>query len=88
MPREDIQKFVGALAVAQSDKGVFITTSDFTKGAYEYVESLNFSTKIVLINGEKLAEYIYNYNIGMQTERLIEIKKLDSDYWDNMIDDK
>lgn len=88
VPREDIQKFVGALAVAQSDKGVFITTSDFTKGAYDYCESLNFSTKIVLINGEKLAEYIYNYNIGMQTERNIEIKKLDSDFWDSMIDDK
>jgi restriction system protein len=51
VPREDIQKFVGALAVAQSDKGVFITTSDFTKGAYEYVDSLNAATKIVLING-------------------------------------
>lgn len=88
VPREDIQKFVGALAVAQSEKGVFITTSDFTKGAYEYAENLNFSTKIVLINGKQLAEYIYNYNIGMQTERIIEIKKLDSDYWDNMIDDK
>lgn len=88
VPREDIQKFVGALAVAQSDKGVFITTSDFTKGAYEYSESLNSSTKIVLINGEKLAEYIYNFNLGVQTERVIEIKKLDSDYWDNMIDNK
>lgn len=88
VPREDIQKFVGALAVAQSDKGVFITTSDFTKGAYEYAESLNSSTKIVLINGEKLAEYIYNSNLGMQTERVIEIKKLDSDYWDDMLDDK
>lgn len=88
VPREDIQKFVGALAVAQSDKGVFITTSDFTKGAYEYVDSLNFSRKIVLINGEKLAEYIYNYNLGMQTERIIEIKKLDSDFWDNMIDNE
>ncbi len=86
--REDIQKFVGALAVAQSDKGVFITTSDFTKGAYEYVESLNFSTKIVLINGIELAEYVYNYNLGMQTERVIEIKKLDSDFWDSMIDNE
>ncbi len=88
VPREDIQKFVGALAVAQSDKGVFITTSDFTKGAYEYAQSLNFSTKIVLINGDKLAEYIYNHNLGVQSERIIEIKKLDSDFWDNMIDDK
>lgn len=88
VPRDDIQKFVGALAVAQSDKGVFITTSDFTKGAYEYAESLNTTTKIVLINGTKLAEYIYDYNLGMQTERIIEIKKLDSDYWDAMIDNE
>ncbi len=87
VPREDIQKFVGALAVAQSDKGIFITTSDFSKGAYEYAESLNFSTKIVLMNGEQLAEHIYNYNLGMQTERVIEIKKLDSDFWDSMIDE-
>lgn len=88
VPREDIQKFVGALAVAQSDKGVFITTSDFTKGAYQYTDSLNSSAKIVLINGTKLANYIYDYNIGMQTEKVIELKKLDSDYWDEMIDDE
>jgi restriction system protein len=86
--RDDIQKFVGALAVAQSDKGVFITTSDFTKGAYEYVNSLNSAAKIVLINGDQLAQYIYDYNLGMQTERTIEIKKLDSDYWDSMQDNE
>lgn len=86
VPREDIQKFVGALAVAQSDKGVFITTSDFTKGAYDYVNSLNSTTKIVLINGEKLAQYIYDFNLGMQIEKIIEIKKLDSDFWDSLQD--
>lgn len=86
--REDIQRFVGALAVAQSDKGVFITTSDFSKGAYEYVASLNSNAKIVLINGTKLAEYIYDFNLGMQSEKIIEIKKLDSDFWDSMQDDK
>ena len=86
VPREDIQKFVGALAVAQSDKGVFITTSNFTKGAYDYANSLNSSTKIVLINGERLAQYIYDFNLGMQTEKTIEIKKLDSDFWDSMQD--
>jgi restriction system protein len=87
VPRDDIQKFVGALAVAQSEKGVFITTSDFSKGAYEYVASLNSSTKIVLINGIKLSEYIYDYNLGLQNERTVEIKKLDSDFWDIMQDD-
>lgn len=88
VPREDVQKFVGALAVAQTDKGVFITTSDFTKGAYEYVASLNASSKIVLINGNKLAKYMYDFNLGMQVVQRIEIKKLDSDYWDNMLDDE
>ena len=86
--REDIQKFVGALAVAQSNKGVFITTSNFTKGAKEYVENLNATTTIVLINGEKLAKYIYEFGLGMQIEETIEIKKLDSDFWDNMKDEK
>lgn len=86
--REDIQKFVGALAVENSDKGVFITTSDFNKGAYEYVENLSSNTKIVLINGNKLSEYIYEFNLGMQTEKIIELKKLDSDFWDNLQDEK
>ena len=74
--REDIQKFVGALAVENSDKGVFITTSDFNKGAYEYVENLSSNNKIVLINGNKLSEFIYDYNLGMQTEKIIEVNML------------
>lgn len=85
--REEIQKFVGALAVAQSNKGVFITTSSYSKGALEYAESLNGSTAVVLIDGKKLAEYIYEYGVGMQVEQTIEIKKLDSDFWDSMSDD-
>lgn len=86
--REEIQKFVGALAVAQSNKGVFITTSAYTNGAREYAESLNGATTIVLIDGTQLAEYIYDYGLGMQVEQTIEIKKLDSDFWDSMDDDK
>ena len=85
--REEIQKFVGALAVAQSNKGVFITTSSYSKGAVEYADNLNGSTTIVLIDGRKLAEYIYDYGLGMQVEQTIEIKKLDSDFWDSMGDD-
>lgn len=84
--REDIQKFVGALAVAKSNKGVFITTSYYTKGAIDYANSLNGSTNIVLINGDELAEYIYKYDLGIQTEQVITIKKLDSDFWDEMED--
>jgi len=86
--REDIQKFVGALAVAQSNKGVFITASYFAKTAIDYVKNLNSTTTIVLIDGNKLAEYIYDYGLGMQIESVIQIKKLDADYWDSMKDDE
>lgn len=85
--REDIQKFVGALAVAQSNKGVFITTSYFSKGAREYVENLNGSTNIILIDGKQLAEYMYEYGLGMQVEQTVEIKRLDADFWDNFQED-
>lgn len=86
--REEIQKFVGALAVAQSNKGVFITTSYYSKGAIEYANNLNGSTTLVLIDGKQLAEYIYDYELGMQVEQTIEIKKLDADFWDSMSDDE
>ena len=86
--REEIQKFVGALAGAQSNKGVFITTSYYSKGAIEYANSLNSSTTLVLVDGKQLAEYIYDYGLGMQVEQTIEIKKLDADFWDSMKDDE
>lgn len=86
--REEIQKFVGALAVAQSNKGVFITTSYYTKRAVDYADSLNGATTLVLIDGVKLAQYIYEYGLGMQVEQTIEIKKLDADFWDTMQDDE
>lgn len=85
--RDEIQKFVGALAVAKSNKGVFITTSSYTKGAVEYADSLNGTTALVLIDGRGLAEYIYEYDLGMQVEQTVVIKKLDSDFWDSMVDD-
>lgn len=82
--REEVQKFVGALAVAQSNKGIFITTSTFSKGAVEYVQSLNGSTNIVLINGEQLANYIYDFSFGLHTKYTLEIKELDADFWDSI----
>lgn len=85
--RKEIQEFVGALAVAQSTKGVFITTSSFKTSAIEYVNNLNVSTTIILIDGEQLAKYIYDYGVGMQVEQTVEIKKLDSDFWDTMQDE-
>lgn len=85
--RDEIQKFVGALAVVQSNKGVFITTSYFSKGAIDYVKSLNAAATIVLMDGVQLAEYIYDFGVGMQLEQTIKVKKLDNDFWDIMEDD-
>ncbi len=85
--REEIQKFVGALAVAQSNKGVFITTSSFSSGALGYAGSLNGATTLILIDGQQLAEYLYDYGVGLQVEQTIEIKRLDSEFWDSMEND-
>lgn len=82
--RDEVQKFVGALAVVQSNKGVFITTSYFSKGAIDYVKSLNNAATIVLIDGNQLAEYIYDFGVGMQLEQTIKVKKLDQDFWETM----
>lgn len=85
--REEIQKFVGALAVAQSNKGIFITTSCFSKGALSYAESLNGATALILIDGQQLAAYLYEYGVGLQVEQTIHIKRLDSEFWDSMDND-
>ena len=86
--RNEVQSFVGAVAGTPSKKGVFITTSDFSKGAVDYVNSLNGSPTVILINGHQLTEYIYDFGLGLQTEMTFKVMKLDSDYWDSMEDDK
>ena len=77
--RPEIQKFAGALLGNQARKGVFITTSDFTKEAKDYVKTI--SSNIILINGEELAELMIDYNVGVSVATTYEIKKMDSDYF-------
>ncbi|KNZ68663.1 Mrr restriction system protein [Thermincola ferriacetica] len=77
--RPEIQKFVGALAGQGAKKGVFITTSSFTKEAIDYVQRIN--TKIVLIDGEYLADLMIDYDVGVTKSAVYEIKKIDSDYF-------
>ena len=85
--RNDVQAFVGAVAGTPSKKGVFITTSDFTKGAIDYVESLNGTPTVILINGEQLTKYLYECGLGLQEERVFKVMKLDRDFWDAMDDE-
>lgn len=77
--RPEIQRFAGALQGQRARKGVFITTSNFTRDAKEYVDTID--SKIVLIDGKQLAEYMIEHNIGVSTTKTYEIKRVDSDYF-------
>jgi restriction system protein len=77
--RPEIQKFVGALAGQGAKKGIFITTSNFTKEALDYTPKNE--TKIVLIDGEQLAQLMIDHNIGCTTQQIYELKKIDNDYF-------
>ena len=77
--RPEIQKFVGALAGQGAKKGIFITTSTFSKEARDY--SPRNETKIVLIDGDELAQLMIDYNLGVSVISTYEIKRIDSDYF-------
>ena len=77
--RPEIQKFVGALAGQGAKKGVFITTSTFSKEARDYMP--RNETKIVLLDGEELMQLMIDYNLGVSTINVYEIKPVDSDYF-------
>jgi len=79
--RPTIQQFVGALDGQKASKGVFITTSSYSKEAKEYVQKA--SKKIVLIDGEALARYMIEYNVGVSVKRSFEIKRIDTDYFED-----
>ncbi len=79
--RPEIQKFAGALQGQRARKGVFITTSSFTKEAIEYASLIE--SKIILINGEHLSQLMAEHNVGVSIVGQYEVKKLDSDYFDN-----
>lgn len=78
--RPEVQKFAGALDGQGATKGIFITTSNFTKEAIDFSENL-YNKKIILIDGYKLAELMIEFNVGISTEVIYEIKKIDSDYF-------
>jgi restriction system protein len=78
--RPDIQRFAGALQGQRAKKGVFITTSNFSREAKEYAALIE--TRIILIDGTRLAELMVEHNIGVSIVEAYEVKKLDSDYFE------
>lgn len=77
--RQEIHKFIGALAGQGAKKGIFITTSSFTREALEFVP--RNETKIVLIDGEQLAQLMIDYNLGVTVQQVFEVKRIDNDYF-------
>jgi restriction system protein len=77
--RPEIQKFAGALLGQKAKKGIFITTSWFTNEALDFVKNLD--SKIVLIDGEMLTDLMIEYNLGVSTYKIYELKRIDNDYF-------
>lgn len=78
--RPVIQQFAGALVGQNASKGVFITTSFYSKEARNYVAGLH--QKIVLIDGSELAKYMIEYNVGVSVKKVYEVKRIDNDYFE------
>ncbi len=77
--RPEIQSFVGALDGQRANKGIFITTSRFAENAVTYVKTI--SKKVILIDGEQLANYMVDYGLGVSTFASYELKRIDNDYF-------
>jgi restriction system protein len=77
--RPDLQAFAGSILGRSAQKGVFITTSRFTKDAVDYVKHLN--QKIILVDGDQLTEYMIDFNVGVHETARYVVKKIDTDYF-------
>ncbi|QQD16004.1 MULTISPECIES: restriction endonuclease [Bacteroidota] len=75
---KDIRNFIGAMS-GDTNKGVFVTTSLFDKGAEE--KAKNAHHKIILIDGNKLVDLMHEYNVGVQIKATYEVKHLDEDFF-------
>jgi restriction system protein len=78
--RPEIQKFVGALQGQRAKKGVFLTTSSYTSEAADYASRID--TKVVLIDGQQLAELMIDFDVGVATAATYLVKRIDSDYFE------
>lgn len=77
--RPEIQKFAGALQGQRARKGVFITTSEFSREAREFVQRID--AKIVLIDGKSLCDLMIDFNVGVNPTERFELKRIDLDFF-------
>jgi restriction system protein len=77
--RAEVQAFVGSLVGLGATKGVFVTTSSFSAHAREFVQHL--SQRVILLDGQNLADLMIEHGVGVRTNRAIEFKRLDEDFF-------
>lgn len=77
--RPDIQRFVGSLTGEGATKGVFVTTSDFSKEAQDFVTRVQH--RIVLINGQRFADLMLKHGVGVRVRATYTIQTVDEDYF-------
>ena len=77
--RPDIQRFIGSLTGEGATKGVFVTTSDFSKEAREYLHRVQH--RVVLINGQRLARLMIQHGVGVRVRQSYVIQSVDEDYF-------
>lgn len=77
--RPDVQGFVGSLVGFGANKGVFVTTSTFSRQAVEYAKGLQ--QRVILIDGERLSELMIEFGVGVRLQRTVQIKRLDEDFF-------
>jgi restriction system protein len=80
--RPEIQKFAGALHGQHATKGIFITTSDFSREANDYVSKI--MSKIVLIDGSRLAELMIEFGVAVATQATYTVKRIDNDFFESI----
>jgi restriction system protein len=80
---EAVQAFIGALVGRGSQKGVLITTSNFTKGAIEAANQTG-GLRLVLIDGEALTRLMIQFNVAVRVARTVEVKRIDLDYFEDI----
>jgi restriction system protein len=80
---KEIRDFIGSLSLKGTNKGIFITTSDFTDDCHKSVQ-MNPHNRIILINGKKLTEYALKHNVGIQVKTEYAVKILDNDFFEEL----
>lgn len=79
--RPEIQRFPGAVAGQGGNKGFFITTSEFSDDAIKYVNK-QLQIKLILVDGEKLTDFMIKYGLGISVMKIYELKQIDNDYFE------